>query len=315
MESITKPDSITDALNTCFNEIGPYLASNLPDSNTIPQNYISQCDTSFEFSDILPSDVHRILSMTKTSKATGHDRISPKLLKYCADIVPESLTIIFNKSIEMGVFPDDFKVACVSPIHKSGSKSESSNYRPISVLTIISKTFEKLISKQLTVYLESNKLLSEYQAEFRKKSSTQTSLLHITNKWYMNMDKGRLNGIIFLDLKKAFDCVDHSILLGKLAHFGIRGTTLNLFQSYLTNIIQMCKVDQTISKEKIIRCGVPQGSNLGPLLFLMYINDLPNCLSRSTASMFADDTNLTTSGTSIADVQSNLNGDLEHIHQ
>ena len=215
----------------------------------------------------------------------------------------------------MGVFPDDFKVACVSPIHKSGSKSESSNYRPISVLSIISKTFEKLISKQLTIYLESNKLLSEYQAEFRKKSSTQTSLLHITNKWYMNMDKGRLNGIIFLDLKKAFDCVDHSILLGKLAHFGIRGTTLNLFQSYLTNIIQMCKVDQTISKEKIIRCGVPQGSNLGPLLFLTYINDLPSCLSRSTASMFADDTNLTTSGTSIADVQSNLNKDLEHIHQ
>ena len=264
-ESITKQDSIADALNTYFNEIGPYLASNLPDSNTIPENYISPCDTSFEFSEILPLDVHRILSMPKTSKATGHDRISPKLLKYCADIVAKSLTVIFIKSIEMGVFPDDFKVACVSPIHKSGSKSESSNYRPISVLTIISKTFEKLISKQLTVYLESNKLPSVYQAGFRKKSSTQTSLLHIT-KWYMNMDKGRLNGIILLDLKQAFDCVDHGIQLGKMAHFGIRGTTLNLFQS---NIIQMCKVDQTISKEKIIRCDVRQGSNLGPLLFLM----------------------------------------------
>ena len=131
----------------------------------------------------------------------------------------------------------------------------------------------------------------------------------------MNMDKGRLNGIIFLDLKKAFDCVDHSILLGKLAHFGIRGTTLNLFQSYLTNKIQMCKVDQIISKEKITRCGVRQGSNLGPLLFLMYINDLSNYLSRSTAGMFVDDTNLTTSGSSIAGVQFNLNEDLEHIHQ
>ena len=121
--------------------------------------------------------------------------------------------------------------------------NQSSNYRPISVLSIISKTFEKLISKQLTVYLESNKLLSEYQTGFRKKSSTQTSLLHIT-KCYMNMDKGRLNGIIFLDLKKAFDCVDHSILLGtKLAHFGVRGTTLDLFQFYLTNRVQMCKVD------------------------------------------------------------------------
>ena len=118
-------------MNTYFNEIGHYLASNLPDSNTTPENYISPCDTSFEFSEYLPSDVHRILSMTKTSKATGHDRISPKLLKDCADIVAESLTVIFNKSIEIGVFPDDFKVACVSPIHKSGSKSESSNYRDL----------------------------------------------------------------------------------------------------------------------------------------------------------------------------------------
>ena len=98
---------------------------------TTPENYINPCDTSFEFSEILPLDVHRILSMTKTSKATGHDRISPKLLKDCADIVAESLTVIFNKSIGMGVISDDIKVACVSPIRKSGSKSESSNYRPI----------------------------------------------------------------------------------------------------------------------------------------------------------------------------------------
>ena len=131
----------------------------------------------------------------------------------------------------------------------------------------------------------------------------------------MNIDQGRLNGTIFLDLKKAFDCVDHKIFLGELALFGIRGTTLNLFQSYLTNRIQMCKVDQAMSKQKIILCGVLQSSNLGPLLFLMYINDLPNCLRKSTASMFADDTNLTTSGSSIADVQSNLNEDSEHIHE
>ena len=107
------------------------------------------------------------------------------------------------------------------------------------------------------------------------------------------MDKGLLNGIIFLDLKKAFDCVNHDILIKKLSHIGCRGTTLNWFKSYLTNRKQTCKVNQTTSKCRTIRCGVPQGSDLGPILFLIYINDLPNCLKTTTASMFADDTNLT----------------------
>ena len=126
------------------------------------------------------------------------------------------------------------------------------------------------------------------------------------------MDKERLSGLIFLDLKKAFDCRDHKTLLRKLTLFGILGTTLNLFQSYLTNRIQRCKVDHTTSKQKIIRCGFSQGSNMGPLLFLICINDLPNCLGKSTANMFTDDANLTTSSPSIADIETNLNEVLEH---
>lgn len=313
--SITDPAAVSDALNTYFSDIGPLLANQLHEGNVTPDSYIAPCATKFELRRISSHEMYMILLKSKTSKATGHDLIPPKLVKDSADIVAESLTNIFNRSCETGIFPDDLKVACVSPIHKEGSKTESSNYRPISVLSVIAKTFEKLISIQLTHYLESNKLLSECQAGFRKKSSTQTALLNATNKWYFNMDKGHLNGIIFLDLKKAFDCVDHDILIRKLALYGIEGTTLNLFRSYLSNRSQMCKVDGTISQKKGIRCGVPQGSNLGPLLFLIYINDLPNCLRRSSASMFADDTNLTTNGSSISDVQANLNEDLEHVHQ
>ena len=129
------------------------------------------------------------------------------------------------------------------------------------------------------------------------------------------MDKGLLNGVIFLDLKKAFDSVDHNILLKKMHCYGIRGHTLAWFQSYLSSRIQICNVDQTMSKTRTVKCGIPQGSNLGPLLFLLYINDLPNCLTSSSASMFADDTNISTNGKTNDELQERINVDLENIHQ
>ena len=169
-------------------------------------------------------------------------------------------------------------------------KTECRNYRPISVLSSVAKIFEKLITQQLEIYLETNEILAQQQADFRKKHCTQTSLFPLQ---IINMDKGSLNGVIFLDLKKAFDCVDHTTLLRKLHNYGITEKSLEWFQSYLTDRIQICKVNQTLSNKRIVKCAVPQGSNLGPL-FLLYINDLPNCLSSSNASMFADDTNIST---------------------
>ena len=173
-------------------------------------------DKSFEINRLSSINVKNVILKINTSKATGHDS---------ADIIAESLTVIFNKSIETGIFPDDLKVACISPICKGESKTECSNYRPISVISVVAKVFEELVSGQLMEYLETYQLLSECQAGFRKKSSTVTSLLTYKNQWYINMDRGLLNGIIFLDLKKAFNCVDHAILIEKLKKFGCVGNT------------------------------------------------------------------------------------------
>ena len=258
-------------------------------------------------------DVFQLLITLKISKACGHDKIPPKLLQDSAVVIAPILTHIFNQSINTGVFPNGKII--ISPLYKSGSKTECSNYRPISVLSTVAKIFEKLISVQLYEYLENNAILASQQSGFRKKFSTETAMLDVTNKWLINMDRGYLNGVIFLDLKKAFDCVDHEILLKKLILYGCNGLTLDWFRSYLTNRTQMCKIAQTVSGEAVITCGVPQGSNLGPLLFLIYVNDLPNCLSFSNASLFADDTNLTTSGISAEVAQSQLNEDLENVHR
>ena len=202
-----------------------------------------------------------------------------------------------NLSLKYGVVPDCLKSARVTPIYKSGSNCPRTllNYRPISILPSLSKLYEKLVHSRLLNYLDRFNLLYPRQYGFRPQHSTMDALQDLSIQLYDNADKNTYTIGVFLDLSKAFDTVNHKILLHKLHHYGIRGNAHKWFTSYLTNRKQCVEINSTKSDWLPISCGVPQGSVLGPLLFLIYINDLHSAsaqLTHVTPIMFADDTNV-----------------------
>ena len=174
----------------------------------------------------------------------------------------------------------------------------------------MSKVFERIIHYQLYDYLLENRLLNTYQSGFRSMHSTTTALLETTNNWSINIDNGLLNGVLFIDLKKGFDTIDHEIILQKLVNYGVDPNALRFFASYLCNRSQKCTVNRALSSVSKLTCGVPQGSILIPLLFLIYINDLPNCLDIFCAKMFADDTNITVPSCTFAKLEQATNSNL-----
>ena len=209
-----------------------------------------------------------------SSEATGIDKIPIKCLKLSANIIGPSMTKLFNYSILNGVFSHDWKMANVIPLYKKGLKTVLDNYRPISILPAISKTFENIVNDQLYGYLSNSGILSKYQFGFRRHHSTSTALLDSFNQWYSNMDRGLINIFAFLDLKIAFDTIDHEILIKKLHMYGVEQHSLKLLESYLSNRSQTCFINGSFSKCALVRCGIPQGS--WNHSFLVYKNDLSN---------------------------------------
>ena len=312
-KKVSDPQEIANRLNEHFASVGTRLASKLPEDSKHFEDYIKPAKTTFDLKPTNEKAVFSILTNISASKATGLDNVSCRLIKEAAPIIAKSLNKLFNKSIETNIFPSEWKLAKVTPIHKNNDRGDPNNYRLISVIGAIAKVFERVIYNQLYFYLTENNLLNKYQSGFRPLHSTVTALLDATNEWYFNMNEGHLTSVVFLDLAKAFDSVDHSILLRKLQLLGISERSLGWFFSYLDNRQQKCCIDGKLSDSCTIKCGVPQGSILGPLLFLIYINDFPTRLKYSRARMYADDTTISVAGNTTAQVETLMNADLISI--
>ena len=301
---------IAEVFNQYFSTVGANLAKLVGSTNTSHMKFVKQTNCKFSLQPISISQVTKLISSLDTNKSTGIDNLSAKILKVIGEAIAPHLTHIFNLCIYHGKFINEWKVAKVTPIFKGGSRSDLGNYRPISILPILSKIFEKLIFNQMYDYLYSNNLLETNQSGFRPLHSTATCLLKQVNDWLRNIDNGLINGIVQIDIKKAFDSVDHNILIEKLTAYGFCNTTIDFFKSYLSNRTQHCIVNNIITSATTITHGVPQGSVLGPLLFLLYINDLPNCLKYSDYSLYADDTQIYSASSNCSELSDRLNCDL-----
>lgn len=311
---IKNPCQVANKFVNFFIDIAESLTSNLQSKHSA-EYYINKINKttmdSLYFMPVTENEVIEIVRLLKPKESFGWDEIPITLIKENISVLKKPLTHIINLSLSQGIFPDKFKIASIKPLFKKGDKHNISNYRPISLLPTISKILEAVVKNQLVNYLEKFKILTPFQFGFKKDCSTSDAAFKLIN--YINnvLENKNIPMGIFCDLSKAFDCVDHNILLMKLNYYGIRGTPLLWFTSYLKQRsahVRLYDESQEIGKTVIteakdIKFGVPQGSILGPVLFLIYINDLVDNFPSLQFSLFADDTSIIVSDDNLDDLK------------
>ena len=314
---IQDPKIIANSLNEHFSTVGKVMASKFS-SNTNQKNPLDYVSADIKnlliFSPTTQSEISKLIRKLNIKKSCGYDSISNKILKFSSSVITPFIVKLFNECIKNGIFPDCFKTAQVVPLFKGGEREDRTCYRPISLLPAVGKLLEKVISVRTTKFLQKNNAFSNHQFGFREGFSTEYAILDIYEKLLCNLDKGLSSCAIFLDLAKAFDSVDHGVLLSKLPKYGIRGKSFEFFKSYLTSRTQFVKLGGVSSSLLPIDFGVPQGSILGPLLFIIFINDLQNA-TNLFIKLFADDTFLCAENSNFDLLEREVNLELEKVYE
>ena len=311
---IEEPKDIVNVLINHFVSVGERLVTNIPDENISHMTHMGDyCMHDFKFRPVTSEEVTKVIKDLKDSSA-GFDSINIKIIKASTTVLSPIIKQIINQSFEEGIFPEELKTARLIPLFKSGNRKLPENYRPISILPSISKIIERIVYNQLFDHLTFCKILINEQFGFRPNRSPQKAILKLLDYIIKALDDNEACVGVFLDLSKAFDALDHSILLDKLEHYGVRTLELSWFRSYLYNRKQFVELNNMKSEEKIVKYGVPQGSTLGPLLFLLYVNDLVNVSKLLFFILFADDTNLLMSDKNINNLCIKLNVELKSVN-
>ena len=298
---------IATHLNKYFNSIGVNLANKTKKAKTSAESYANKCKTNltFKFKKVTNKEILDTCKKLKPKSSSGPDGIPSKVIKEIATEISKPLTHIVNLSLLTGEIPTELKESIIKPIFKDGDKKEASNHRPISLLNAISKLLEKVIHNQVYQHFSLNNLLTNKQFGFLNKSSCEHAMISLLSTIEKNKLNGKHTNLTFIDLSKAFDTLNHDILLTKLSLYGINGTELLWFKNYLLNRQHSTFFKGTLSEKLSTNTGVPQGSILGPLLFLIYINDLADNVNGTL--LYADDTTLINEDNDLKELENKAN--------